>query len=102
MIDRPGMQVTWRELPNGQRVGVIGQVAESSSTSQGAAAVAKFEAMIDSGEYSYVIGQRSVRRACGLAELGKDAGSVGREIPDIIGIRPDGKIDRKMQTGKWN
>ena len=56
-------------------------------------AVAKFEAMIDSGEYSYVIGQRSVRRASGLAELGKDAGSVGREIPDIIGIRPDGKID---------
>jgi hypothetical protein len=90
VVPRPGMDVREIAASNGRLVKVYGQEFSSSTTNGHAAAIVrKATEMAKSGDYEYVLMQRSWRTATNRAADGSD----GRLIPDVIGVRTNGKVD---------
>lgn len=87
IVNRPGMTARTVKDKNGTSVTIWGQ-SRSPSRTRGHDATMKAEAerMARSGDYEYVTIQRSWRTATG--RVGKS-----RKIPDVIGVRRDGKVD---------
>ena len=98
-----GLTIRLRNMPaelitdpsTGRGVGVFGQAMRSSSTTAGhGEAMIRYLLTQDSDKYEYVAFQRSLRT---LADAGSGkslfAKGEGRAIPDVIGVRRDGKID---------
>lgn len=87
IVPRKDMALTTYKAPDGVPVPVWGQ-ASSSSTTKGYAEtiLRKAREMAESGQYDYVLMQRSWRTA--TRRVGKSG-----NIPDIIGVRRDGKVD---------
>ncbi len=86
-------------MPEGRQVAIWGQTRSSSTTpGHDRTMEAKALSMALSGEYEYVTIQRSWRPATG--RVGKS-----RRIPDIIGVRRNGKVDAfeiRSRTDKKN
>jgi Pretoxin HINT domain len=75
---------------NGKPVEVFGQAFDSSSTTpgHGEAMVNLVTKLAPTGDYEYFTFQSSLRTA-----TGRIFGRIHGEIPDVIGVRRDGKID---------
>jgi len=87
VIDRPGMAVELIKDAEGNSVPVYGQSASSSTTpGHGSTILAVARALAASGEYEYVVMQRSWRTATGRV-------GTSRSIPDVIGVRRDGTVN---------
>lgn len=72
---------------NGHPVTIHGQTSSSSTTPGHDRAIAnQADRMAQSGDYEYVVMQRSWRTATGRV-------SPSRAIPDVIGVRRDGRVD---------
>ena len=87
VVRRPNMTVKTVKDAQGRSVAIWGQ-SRSSSTTPGhdRTMEAKALSMALSGDYEYVTVQRSWRTATGRV-------SKSRRIPDIIGVRRNGKVD---------
>lgn len=87
VVPRPGMSARTVEDMNGNPVKIWGQSRSPSKTPGHDATMERHaRKMARSGEYEYITIQRSWRTATGRV-------SKSRKIPDIIGVRRDGKVD---------
>ena len=88
VVPRSGMTSRTVTAPNGRTLTVYGQAERTASTTPG-----HTEAMNNlvirlaaTGEYEYACIQRSWRTATGRV-------GTSRDIPDVIGVRRDGRVD---------
>lgn len=87
VVRRKAMPLTTLQDTRGRRVELWGQSGSASKTPGHDKTIDKRAwAMARSGEYEYVTMQRAWRTATGRV-------SQSRKIPDIIGVRRDGKVD---------
>ena len=88
VVPRPGMGSETVTDRNGRPVTIYGQSGQASSTTPGHGPMMQNigESWAHSGEYDYVLYQRSVRTATGRV-------GTSTNQPDLIGVRRDGKVD---------
>lgn len=87
VVQRPGMTERVVVDANGNPVSIYGQSGSSSTTPGHAAAIESLaEQLAATGEYEYVLMQRSWRTATG--RVGES-----NRVPDVIGVRRNGTVD---------
>lgn len=87
VVPRKAMPQQTLKDKNGRRVELWGQSSSASTTPGHRETIdKKARSMAESGKYEYITMQRSWRTATGRV-------SESRKIPDIIGVRRDGKVD---------
>ena len=87
VVERKDMLVETLTDIHGNQVEIWGQPRSSSTTPGHAETIkARAEALARTGKYEYITMQRSWRTATGRV-------SKSRKMPDIIGVRRDGKVD---------
>jgi hypothetical protein len=88
IVNRPNMPVQTLTDSQGRDVKVYGQAGNSSSTTPGHGETmdALVQSKAPTGDYEYFTLQRSLRTAT-------DRTSSNGRIPDVIGVRRDGKVD---------
>jgi hypothetical protein len=88
LVPRRGMKSRVVTDIHGREVPIYGQEKGSSTTDGHAEAmIEEAERMARTGEYEYITLQRSLRTATGRV-------SKGRRMPDIIGVRRDGRVEQ--------
>jgi hypothetical protein len=88
VIPRPGMRERVLTDRNGREARIYGQAERGSSTTPGHAEAMNdlAEQLAQSGDYDYI----TIQRSWGTAT---ERESTSRKIPDVIGVRRDGRVD---------